>query len=276
MKFVSARKFSLFSVIPFLICSCQKGFKANDYGAFLGREKDISGFTNYKYVSYNLLGFPKDLIEKVHKNGTYSLAYLNIGSLEKWSDDYDEYKDLTFLDYENWPDERWVDVTQEKWQTRVDSFAKQIKKKKAFGVYLDNVDVYTIAKENDLDYRAFGASLNTMITKIAKLGLKVMMNGGSEFLDDMNDAKSDIFDSIWGYHQEEVYSLILDYENDKFGKQDKEDQKYYKSIAQMMKKKGKEVFLLEYTTDSNLKKEIKKFCEEHKYHFYISNNVNLE
>ena len=213
-------KFVKILFIPALLCSCSLKNSYADYGAFLGREKDISGFKNYSYVSYNLLGFPNNLIEKVHKNGTKSLAYLNIGSLENWNDDYDEYKDITFKDYENWPDERWVDVTQAKWSSRVINLAKQIKAKDAFGVYLDNVDVYTIAQEEGLDYAAYGESLVDMITRISKLGLKVLMNGGSNFLDDMNDKKNNVFKYIWGYHQEEVFSLIKDYENDKFGRQD--------------------------------------------------------
>ena len=273
---MSLRKLFIFTLLPFSLCSCQVGKKSKDYGAYLGRDKDITGFKDYEYVSYSALDFTKEQNKEVSESGTKILAYLNIGSLETFHDDYDQYVDITFKDYENWPDERWVDVTQSKWQKRVLSFAKEIKNNYAYGVYLDNVDVYTVSEEEGLDYQAFASSLKTMMKQISSLGLKIMINGGSHFIEDMNKKKDDVFKYIWAYHQEEVFSLIKDYDNDKFGKQDKEEQTFYQEISSLMKKKGKEVFYLEYTTDSSLKKEIKKYCDKNNYHFYISNNVDLK
>ena len=103
-----------------------------------------------------------------------------------------------------------------------------------------------------------------------------MINGGSEFLDDMNDKNNEIFDSIWGYHQEEVFSLIKDYDKNIFGKQIEEDTNYYLEIAKIMKEKNKNIFFLEYTKDETLKETIKQACEINNYHFYIASNINLD
>ena len=140
----------------------------------------------------------------------------------------------------------------------------------------DIVDVYTIAKEEGKNYSGFATGIKNIIKGVTNLGLKVMINGGSEFLDDMNDQNDGIFSSIWAYHQEEVFSLITDYEEDEFGTQEQEDSEYYQEIASIMKNKGKEVFFLEYTKDNNLINKIKDYCESKKYYYYIASTVNLE
>ena len=274
-----------FFLIPLLLCACKaqkeeqkQNLIYNDYGAFLGRsDNNVTGFNNYKYVSLELDEFGDSNLNRLSNKGVNFLAYLNVGSLENYRDYYEDYESITYKDYDNWPDERWIDVTNSSWQKFVvNTLAKGFKDRNAFGVYLDNVDVYTIAKEEEMNFNAFGAALKNIIKGISDLGLKVMINGGSEFLDDMNDSNDNIFDSIWAYHQEEVFSLITDYEHDGFGKQSNEDKEYYQEISSLMKAKGKEVFYLEYTTDSSLQSEIANYCEANSYHYYISNNVDLK
>ena len=252
-------------------------FYGADYGAFLGRsDNDVNFFSSYQYISLELDEFTDTNINRLSNKGVQFFAYLNVGSLETYRDYYEDYESLTFKEYDNWPDERWIDVSNESWQNFVvNTLAKGFKERNAFGVYLDNVDVYTIAKEEEKDFTAFGIGLKNIIKGISELGLKVMINGGSEFLDDMNDSNDSIFDSIWAYHQEEVFSLITDYEHNGFGKQTVEDRDYYQEIASMMKQKGKEVFFLEYTIKADLKKEIISYCNSHYYHYYIATNVDL-
>ena len=278
--------FAFIMLLP-LLAGCGKNNKSeegsdninpSDYGAFLGRsDNDVTDFNKYKYVSCELDEFTDTNIKRLSEKGTNFLAYLNVGSLEEYRDYYDDFVEYTFLDYEDWPDERWIDVSNKSWQAYlINTVAKDFKDRGAYGVYMDNVDVYTIAKENDKNYVSFANGIKNIIKGVANLGLKVMINGGSEFLDDMNDQEDGIFSSIWAYHQEEVFSLITDYENDKFGKQVKDDTEYYQDIAKIMKNKGKEVFFLEYTKDNTLINEIKSYCESKKYHYYIASKVNLE
>ena len=100
--------------------------------------------------------------------------------------------------------------------------------------------------------------------------------GGIKYLEDIKDDEDDVIGRIWGYHQEEVFSLITNYENNGFGKQTTEDSDYYKEIASMMKDRGKEVFFLEYTTDETLKETISTYCQSKQYHYYISNDIDLK
>ena len=269
-------------LIPFLISGCKNKEQTPevvsfaDYGAFLGRSgNDISNFKGYKYLSLELDEFTHTNIQRIIDRGQNIFAYLNIGSLENYREYYDEYESFTFKDYDNWPDERWIDVRNSSWQDLMVNTATRFKSEGVFGVYLDNVDVYTIAKEEGLNYSEFGSAIKAMISRINETGLKVMINGGAEYLDDMADQDDNVFESIWAYHQEEVFSLITDYDLRTFGEQEKEDQEYYQEISKMMKDKGKEVFFLEYTTDNSLKDTIKSYCDSKEYHYYISSTVDL-
>lgn len=254
----------------------QEPLYGNDYGAFLGRsDNDVTGFNQYKYVSVELDEFTHTNIERLTKIGTNFLAYLNVGSLETYRDYYDEYESFTFKDYDNWPDERWMDVTNQGWQDLMISLARSFKNEGAFGVYMDNVDVYSVAKEENMNYQAFGAAIKTIITRVSALGLKILINGGSEYFDDMNDINDNVFDFIWAYHQEEVFSLIEDYDENIFTTQSEEDKAYYQEVASIFKEKGKEIFFIEYTNDSSLKETIKNYCNSNGYHYYFSSTVDL-
>ena len=188
---------------------------------------------------------------------------------------YDDYESLTFKDYDNWPDERWMDVTNQGWQDLMVSLAQSFKNEGAFGVYMDNVDVYSVAKEENMNYQAFGTAIKNMINRVSALGLKVLVNGGAEYFDDMNDVNDNVFDSVWAYHQEEVFSLIEDYDENVFTTQNEEDKTYYQEIASIFKAKDKQVFLLEYTTNNSLQETIKNYCDSNGYHYYISTTVDL-
>lgn len=273
-----------YKVLPLLLVSvltgCSKPSEtkiSNGYGAFLGRsENNVSGLSTYKYVSLELEEYDVETIESLQSKGTNVLLYVNAGSIETYRDYYDEYVQYAFMDYTNWPDEKWIDVTHVEWQDFViNTLGKTAKEKKAFGVYLDNVDVYSEAIEHNLNKASFQTAIKNMITGLSNLGLKVMLNGGAEFLDDMNDSNDSIFSSIWGYHQEEVFTGIQDYNKDIFTTQDKEDSEYYQEIASMMKKKNKEIFLLEYTKDTNIINKVKDFANKNQYYYYCSSTVGL-
>ena len=253
--------------------------KYADYGAFLGRtENNTDGFQNYNYVSIDFEEYDTKTISDIKAMSCGDVfGYLNVGSIEKYRSYYKRFESITFLDYENWPDERWVDISNSEWQDFVvNTLAKEIKNKGGTGVYMDNVDVYSVCIEEKRPTSGVISGLKNIIKGVANLGLKVMVNGGAEFFDDMNDKNDTIFDSVWAYHQEEVFSLIKDYEKNIFGKQEKEDSEYYQEIASIMKKKNKQVFLLEYTKDETVKKSIKDYCEKNNFHYYISSSINLD
>jgi hypothetical protein len=79
---------------------------------------------------------------------------------------------------------------------------------------------------------------------------------------------------ITGINQESVFSSIL-WDEDKFGRQEKEDHEYFVSYVTRYGNMGAKIFLLEYTLDGELVKEIDEFCREHGFIYFVSHTLEL-
>ena len=252
----------------------------NGYGAFLSiSEENIDRLHDYNVVAIDVQYFSADSVARLKQDGKEVMGYLNIGSLEDFRNYYDAYVHLTFMDYENWDEERWIDISAEEWQSFIiDTLAADFKAKGADGVYMDNLDVYSVAKEyyGDKSQTAeFYSGIKKIIQGVAAHGLKVVINGGSEFLEEAIENNDNVTRSIYAYHQEEVFTVILDYDNDVFGEQDKEDSEYYQEVIKAADNAGMKIFLLEYTTDEMLIEKTAEYCEAHGYYYYCSPHVAL-
>lgn len=80
---------------------------------------------------------------------------------------------------------------------------------------------------------------------------------------------------IDGVTQEEVFSLITDYDGNKFGKQNQAESERYQAYIRLIIKNGLGAFLLEYTTDNTLKLRIRAFCDVTGACYYISGDKDL-
>ena len=69
-------------------------------------------------------------------------SYLNVGSLDEFRDYYKSCEKYTVGNYENWEEEKWIDVTAKEWQEQVIANAGQMSQKGVDGFFLDNFDVY--------------------------------------------------------------------------------------------------------------------------------------
>ena len=86
-------------------------------------------------------------------------------------------------------------------------------------------------------------------------------------------AVSDVID---GVTQEEVFSIIKDYDHNVFGTQDKDESERYQQHLIRLRKHGVQTFLLEYTTSNVLKLIIKAFCtEKDMTGYYVSSDKDL-
>ena len=252
------------------------------YGVFIGVDAssfDISLFEGYDLVVVDAQELKSEQLVQLHARGHTVYSYLNVGSIEKTRDYYRDYRDLCLDRYDNWPDEYWVDVTQDKWQDFVteDLPAEILRKDPEIdGLFLDNLDVYAHIQETRR-YRKKSeetfAALTGILEAYAGKNLPVLINGADAFVSRMIEEGRE--DLIGGINQETVFSAILDYDRDKFGEQDEDDLKYYKTYLKTCKKAGIEVFLLEYTTDTELEETIVRYCEKNGYRYYISAHVNL-
>ena len=210
-------------------------------------------------------------IKAIKAKGYKVLAYLSIGTIEKDRPWFNEFKKYAKKQLEDWPREYYMNMKKTAWHKFLVSRAEILKKRGFDGWWLDNLDVYSEYKGSAEFIACYG-----LLQKIKKLGGYVMVNGGSEFFDDAIDRQANLNYIANGYTQEEVFSLILDYSGKgKFGKQRKDDRKFYQGLMKKLEKKGINCYCLEYTRDKELKETIKKWCKENHIGYCISEDVNL-
>nr|MCR4674113.1 endo alpha-1,4 polygalactosaminidase [Lachnospiraceae bacterium] len=125
-----------------------------DYGVFIGvdmttasiKEKTsyIKKIGKYKEVVIDASYWSNSDIKKLKKYSTKKVySYINIGAIENFRSYYNQFKGHTLGEYENWPEERWMDVSYKNWQTYVTkTMGPKLSKKGIDGFFVDNCDVY--------------------------------------------------------------------------------------------------------------------------------------
>ena len=256
----------------FLLSACRsdKSEASKSYGVFIGasREETLKK-ENYDLLIVEAYNLDKDDIEALHKNNNKKVyTYLNIGSVEEFRDFYENFKDISMGAYENWEEEHWVDVRKKEWQEHILKLAKEYKEKGVDGFFIDNTDVYSNYK-NDEIYEAVADILDSL----SEPGLPLIINGGDEFVKKALE-EGRLSPIVKGVNQETVFTAI-DFENSEFKKADEEVKSYYTDYLGYCREKKLDIYLLEYTADEKLKKEIEKYCNENKHYFYISDSLEL-
>ena len=240
------------------------------YGVFIGADEDLDQFESFHTVVIDAQYFDADEIVSFKNNGHKVYSYINIGSLERFRDYYDEYKDLAIGKYENWDDEIWVDVSEKRWQDFVQlDLAPSLVSKGIDGFFVDNCDVYyQYPTDEILDGTAH------IMLGLKDFGLEVMINGGDAFLDAYCDGYGSWNDIITGINQETVFSSIC-WDDGSFGRASDEDREYFCEYLDRYADLGADIYLLEYTSDDELIKEIDEYCRDKGYQYYISESIEL-
>lgn len=213
--------------------------------------------------------FSKKDIRKLHAGGTKVYSYLNIGSIENFRSYYKTYEHLAIGDYENWEEEKWVNVADKDWQEFMDTLAGKLKKKGVDGFFIDNCDVYDYAHKKDIF-----DGLTVILKKIRAMGKPVVVNGGDIYVTAYQSCYGSAADIMTGVNQESVWSRI-DFTTKTFHTQKKTEREYFCQYLQACKADGMDVYLLEYTTDHKLIRRIKKYCRKKKYDYYIADSLEL-
>ncbi len=246
----------------------------HDYGVFLSINSGKAA--NIKFKDYQIIvldvqnGFSKSDIKKLKKQGHKVYSYINVGAIENYRDYYKTYKSPTLGVYENWPDERWVDVSSKKWQSFIlNKLSVKIAKTGVDGFFVDNVDVYYHYYTKEMY-----SGLVTILRGLRKKG-KVIVNGGDAFVTEYYRKEGTLNGILDAVNQETVFSSIIDYDKDKFGKNSAEDRKYYQEYLTTVSKAKKKCYLLEYTKSKKLGKKIKEYCRKKGYKYYISKKLDL-
>ena len=265
---------ALLLVSSIFLAGCSKsGTFHSPYGVFLGASpEDLEYMKSYETIVIDGQLFSRADVSELKEAGHTVLSYINVGSIEEYRPYYDKYSEYTLDVYENWEDERWVDVTAPEWQWFVvHELAEDFRKKGFDGVFVDNLDVYYHYPSEE----AFKAITDMLIT-FKDLGFYVSINGGdvfvTEYLERFGSADG-VFDAV---NQETVFSKIIWDEKDKFDEQDSAEREYFQEYLEMVHENGIDVYLLEYTKDMRLTRMIRKYCKEKGYRYYVSGTLNLD
>lgn len=246
-------------------------FGENDYGVFLNADaSSLKQLKNYDLIVIDAQYFTKSDIELLHQNGTKVYTYLNIGSIENFREYYTTYEKLTIGRYEHWDEEKWVDVADPDWQKFMKQLSQELFEKGVDGFFIDNCDVYYYAPRESIF-----EGLTAILQNIMTFEKAVIINGGDTYVTEYRERYGTIDHIMTGVNQETVWSAI-DFDKGSFHEQTKETRDYYCNYLEACQADGMDVYLLEYTTDKKLIQKIKKYCNEHDFHFYVSNSLELE
>ena len=245
-------------------------FEKNDYGVFLNADaSSLKQLKNYDLIVIDAQYFTKGDIELLHQNGTKVYTYLNIGSIENFREYYTTYEKLTIGRYEHWDEEKWVDVADPDWQKFMKQLSQELFEKGVDGFFIDNCDVYYYAPRESIF-----EGLTAILQNIMTFDKAVIINGGDTYVTEYSERYGAIDHIMTGVNQESVWSAI-DFDKGTFYEQTKETRDYYCNYLEACQADGMDVYLLEYTTDKKLIQKIKKYCNEHDFHFYVSNSLEL-
>ena len=245
-------------------------FEKNDYGVFLNADaSSLEQLKKYDLIVIDAQYFTKSDIELLHQNGTKVYTYLNIGSIENFREYYTTYEKLTIGRYEHWDEEKWVDVADPDWQKFMKQLSQELFEKGVDGFFIDNCDVYYYAPRESIF-----EGLTAILQNIMTFDKAVIINGGDTYVTEYRERYGAIDHIMTGVNQESVWSAI-DFDKGTFYEQTKETRDYSCNYLEACQADGMDVYLLEYTTDKKLIQKIKKYCNEHDFHFYVSNSLEL-
>ena len=256
--------------LPLLFCSGKFSVQ-KDYGVFLGVSSEKSHkIRDYSLVVIDAAYYQPSELQQLHKQGNRQIySYLNIGSIESFREGHEKFNDLMLEPYEHWPGEAWVDVSQPSWQSYVLQQAKVLKKKGVDGLFLDNVDVYSLYPKETI-YQG----LLSIVTELDGLGLKLMVNGGRDFV--LKGLKQGVLQGkIDAVNQEEVFTYIQ-FETGETSLRPMSEQREVKSYLETVAKQGVSVYLLEYGKVDEVTPLVKTYAIQHGFRYYISETIELE
>lgn len=268
----------ILSLLIFLMAGCgaskEKDFTSDfkySYGVFLdANSSDISKMKDYQQIVIDVSYFTAEEIDEMHCAGQQIYAYLNVGSLEEFRDYYNQYSYLCLDAYENWEEEKWVDVSQKAWQEHVISLAKEYSSKGIDGFFVDNCDVYYNYPKPEIF-----AGLTYMLREIYNINSTVIINGGDVYITEYLDRYQTASDIMSGVNQECLFTSI-DFSNASFKQSNEEDYEYFEKYIERCATDNMDVYLLEYSVDGELISQIQDYCEKNHYFYYISPSIELK
>lgn len=242
----------------------------HDYGVFFGiGAEEIERLSDYSLVVVEPTEFGAEHVKKLHEEDKTIYAYLNIGAIEEYRPYFGRFQDLTLGVYEDWSDERWIDVSSPEWQSFVsDELGRKYAESGFDGIFVDNADVYYHYQTD----KTFGG-LCDILKMLKAYKLPLIINGGDTFVSRCieEDTARLLFNGI---NQETVFTDI-NFEERTYGVRAKSDSLYFREYLEKAKAYGLSVYLLEYGAEKSLLKEIDDYCKKNGFIWYNAETLEL-
>ncbi len=243
-----------------------------DYGVYLSDDYEaLPGDLSTDLLVIDAQYFTAEEITALHEKNGRIYSYINVGAVENFRAYYEDYSDLTLGPYENWPEERFVDVSDKCWQDFiVNELVSELQGKGIDGFFVDNADVYYEYQTQEIF-----DGLTEILKGLKDTGLSVIINGGDVFVSGYYEKNGRLEDILDGVNQEFVFTSV-NWEQGTFGKSDEDSENYYLEYLKTVQASGAEIFLLEYTDDQGMAEQILEKADELGYTVYISDSIELD
>ena len=119
-------------------------------------------------------------VKALKSSGAKVLAYLSVGSVSDERSYYKDPKPYCLKKLEDWPHERYLDLTEPKVREWIQGRAKKLKSMGFDGWWLDNIDVYEEYRTTDMFH-----AMTSTLQAVKAVGGYVMLNGGITYLTDL-------------------------------------------------------------------------------------------
>ena len=187
---------------------------------------------------------PADL-DALHSSGSTVLAYLSVGTIEKWRSWYGKVKRYRLRAWQDWKDEWFADVSKRKLRRVLSRrIAPRILAKGFDGLFLDNVDMVETR-----GHRAQRAGMRKLVRKLARL---VHRNG--DLLFTQNGAwglrRLGLVDLLDGWNREDV-TWTFDFDRRRYVHQSPRRVKKAQGELRKMAHRGLTTTATDYTKASN-------------------------
>ena len=262
---------TLLCLLLFLTACSGKEKEHMDYLVLLGEEPShIEAFPDCDVLVIDGEYFSAEDVKYLRAKGVKKIySYFNIGSLENFRDYYDTFSESTLGEYENWPEEKWMDVSDESWQRFLLESAEQIAQKGFDGFFVDNTDVYYQYPSDEI----YQGILN-ILTDLHGLEKDIIINGGDCFVKEYLESGDVIDGMITGINQEEVYTCY-DFAQNRCGLQNQDTRDYLLEYLELAEQNGIKIYVLEYAKERKLTEGAEAYAREHGWTCYVADHIEL-
>lgn len=243
--------------------------EAEKYVVLIGEDSEIiEKLSDIDLLVIDAEYFSQNDIARLRENGIREIySYINIGSIESFRSYDTDFEKYTLGAYENWPEEKWIDVSVPEWQACTASRVDALVQKGVDGFFVDNTDVYyNYPQESIYD------GILTILDYMDHTGRKIMINGGDCFVKKYLTTEKNVL--IDGVNQENVFTAY-DFSKDVYTKNDQSTREYYTEYLDLAMSHGCTAYTLEYATDPTIRRQAAAYAGKHGYICYISDNIGL-